>query len=183
VPVIYNCLFTLKSDSNFYMSLNYIIKKTKAMKKVIYAFFLLTALSANATSPPEINEKVEKAFRATFADAENVNWYEADGNYQAYFSVSEITVKAIYDSDGKLLQTIRYYNEKQLPAIILARLKENNPERQVFGVTEISNGTEVMYHIVLKCDKNWYWIKSDPLGNMELTQKLKRGEPRDKSPF
>ena len=153
------------------------------MKKVLYLVMLLTSLSAAANNPPEINDKVMKAFKETFSEAENVNWREMENSCQADFKISEIKVRAVYDKEGVLLQTVRYYDEKNLPSNILAKLKSKQADKQIFGVTEISTESDIAFHIVLKDEKNWYWMKSDAVGNMELTQKLKRAEPRGPSPF
>jgi hypothetical protein len=153
------------------------------MKKVLYLFTMLIGLSAIAATPPEVNEKVIKAFNETFTEAENVSWKEMDNSYLANFTISEIAVRAIYDNEGSLLETVRYYEGKNLPSNILAKLKSKQPSKEIFGVTEIVTATEVAFHIVLKDNKNWYWFKSDPLGNLELTQKLKRGEPREAAAF
>ena len=153
------------------------------MKNVLLLTALLVVLSAAATTPPEVNEKVIKAFNETFSEAENVKWQERANLFQADFKISEIAVRAIYADDGSLLQTVRYYTEKNLPSNILAKVKTRYENKQVFGVTEIVNDNEVSFHIVLKDEKHWYWIKSDPYGNMEQTQKLKRGEPTEKTAF
>ena len=150
------------------------------MKKVMYLAAMMISLSSVAANPPEISDKVMKAFKQTFTDAENVSWSEVENSstYQANFTVSAVTVKALYDDDGNLLQTMKYYVEKNLPSTILAKLKIKQAGKEIFGVTEIANDYEVAFHIVLRDEKHWYWIKSDPLGNMEQTRKLIRGEPR-----
>ncbi len=150
------------------------------MKKVMYLAAMMISLSSVAANPPEISDKVMKAFKQTFTDAENVSWSEMENSntYQANFTVSAVTVKALYDDDGNLLQTMKYYDEKNLPSTILAKLKIKQAGKEIFGVTEIANDYEVAFHIVLRDEKYWYWIKSDPLGNMEQTNKLIRGEPR-----
>ncbi len=153
------------------------------MKKVMYLVVLLAGLSAAATTPPEISEKVIKAFKATFTGASDVSWNQTDNSCRADFKMSEIRVCALYDNEGNLLKTIRYYNEKNLPSNVLAKVKMKHDGKLIFGVTEIVSVDEVAYHIVLKDEKNWYWIKSDSFGNQELTQKLKRGEPRDAAGF
>jgi hypothetical protein len=149
------------------------------MKKVLYLVVLLISVSATAATPPEISEKVIKAFKETFAGAEDVSWREMENSCQASFKVSEITVRAIYDNEGSLLKTIRYYGEKNLPSNILAKLKKKHVGKEIFGVTEIVTDSEMVFYIVLKDEKNWYWINSDPYGNMVQEQKLKRGEPRE----
>ena len=153
------------------------------MKKVLYLVMLLTSLSAAANNPPEINDKVMKAFKETFSEAENVNWREMENSCQADFKMSEIKVRALYNKEGILLQTVRYYDEKTLPSNILAKLKSKQAGKEIFGVTEIATDSEIAFHIVLKDEKNWYWMKSDAVGNMELTQKLKRADPKEPAAF
>ena len=53
------------------------------MKQLIYLAVLLTGLTATAAAPPEISEKVLKAFKETFSGAENVTWKELDNSSQA----------------------------------------------------------------------------------------------------
>jgi hypothetical protein len=149
------------------------------MKILLYVAVMLISFSASASNPPEVTEQVIKAFKETFNEARNVSWEEkADNCYQAHFTISEITVRALYAEDGKLVQTIRYYNEKELPARILARFKSMYKDKQITGVTEVANDEEISYTVVLKDDKHWFWVKSDPYGNLEQITKLKNGEPK-----
>ena len=148
------------------------------MKKVLYFAVMLVSISAAAANPPEISEKVMKAFNETFTEAENVSWQELDNSCQADFKVSEMRVRATYDNDGNLLSTTKYYDEKSLPSNILAKLKIKYAGKQITGVTEIMSDSDISYHIVLKDEKNWYWVESTPYASLTLTQKLKRGEPK-----
>ena len=145
------------------------------MKKFLYLAVMLISLSAAATTKPvpDVAEKVLKAFQQTFSGAQDVTWNETDNNYQANFKMSEIKVRAKYDSEGNLLETVRYYGEKELPLNIIARLKKKYASQEVFGVTEISSENEMTYHIVLKDAKHWYTVKADPYGNLQQTEKFK----------
>lgn len=148
------------------------------MKKVLYIAVVLVSLSAAAANPPEISEKVIKAFNETFTKAENVSWLELDNSCQVYFKVSEMQIRATYDNDGNLLRTTKYYDEKNLPSNILAKLKIKYAGKEISGVTEIMTENDIAYHIVLKDEESWYWVESTPYASLTLTQKLKRGEPR-----
>ena len=103
-------------------------------------------------------------------------WNESENTVQANFKVNEIQVRAIYDNEGNLLETVRYYGEKNLPPNIIARLKKKYNGKEIFGVTEISSENDLSYHITLKDDKNWYTVKSDPYANLQQTDKFKRAE-------
>lgn len=146
------------------------------MKKFVYLAVLLIGISATAATPPEVNEKIMKAFKSTFTGAENVVWNETENNAQANFKLDEIQVRASYDNEGNLLETVRYYGEKNLPPNIMGKLKKKYPGKQVFGVTEITSETEVSYYISLKDDTHWYKVKSDPYANLQQTDKFKRAE-------
>ena len=144
------------------------------MKKLVIFLGLFAALGATASAPPEVNEKVLKAFKETFVKATEVVWHEMANSYEAHFKQSEVVTRATYDTDGNLLRTTRYYSEEDLPIHILSKLKKKYPGKSIFGVTEITNDEEVTYHITLQDEKNWYQVKSDSGGSLELSKKFKK---------
>ena len=149
------------------------------MKRLIYLAVMLVGLSATstaATPPDDISEKVLKAFKATFTTAQEVTWKELDNSCQANFKMNSITIRAMYDNEGNLLETIRYYGEDNLPPNIIAKLKKRYSGKEVFGVTEVTSDSEVAYHVTLKDEKHWYTVKSDPYANLQQTDKFKRAD-------
>jgi hypothetical protein len=144
------------------------------MKKLIILTCLFAALSATASNPPEVNEKVLKAFGETFMKATEVVWHEVQNLYEASFKQSEIISRAIYDQDGNLLRTTRYYSQENLPINILTKLQKRYAGKSVYGVTELSSGEEVSYHITMQDEKNWYIIKADNWGGIELEKKYRK---------
>ena len=105
------------------------------MKKLIICLCLFAAIGAIAAEPPEVNEKVLKAFNETFMKATDVVWHEMQNSYEARFKQSEIVTRAIYDTEGNLLRTTRYYAVEHLPINILSKLKKKYAGKSVFGVT------------------------------------------------
>jgi hypothetical protein len=75
-----------------------------------------------------------------------------------------------------LIQTIRYYGERQLLPNIVSKLRKKYTGREIFGVTETSSDLGVSFLVTLKDDKNWYVVKSDVYGNLEQTEKFKRAD-------
>lgn len=144
------------------------------MKKIVVFVALFAALGAAATTPPEVNEKVLRAFKETFIKATDVVWHEMDNSYQASFIQSSITTRATYDTEGNLLRTTRYYAEESLPVHILGKLKSKYAGKSVYGVTEITQENEVAYFVTLQDEKNWYVVKSDNWGSLELTKKFRK---------
>lgn len=144
------------------------------MKKLIIFTCLFAALSATASNPPEVSEKVLKAFSKTFMKATEVVWHEVQNLYEASFKQSEVISRAIYDQDGNLLRTTRYYSQENLPINILTKLQKRFAGKSVYGVTELSTDDEVSYHITMQDEKNWYIIKADNWGSLELENKYKK---------
>lgn len=144
------------------------------MKKIIVFVCLFATLGAAASAPPEVNEKVLKAFEATFVKAKDVVWHEMANSYEAYFKQSEIATRASYDMDGNLLRTTRYYGEENLPINVLTKIKKKFVGKSIYGVTESATEEEVTYHVVLQDEKNWYIIQSDSWGSLELSKKYRK---------
>ena len=145
------------------------------MKKLIFALtMLLGSATTFAIAPPEVNEKVLKAFQETFKDPKEVNWHEYENYYEVDFKQDEIKTQVRYDGDGNITGTTRYYFEKQLPPYIISNLKRKYPQRTVYGVTEIYSENDLQYYITMEDEKNWYTVKSNPLGSLEQTDKFKK---------
>ena len=144
------------------------------MKKLVVFLALFAALGAAATTPSEVNEKVLKAFKETFAKATDVVWHEMQNSYLASFKQSEIITRATYDTEGNLLRTTRYYSEENLPIHVLAKLKKKYSDKSVYGVTEMTQDDDVAYFVTLHDAKNWYIVKADNWGGLELTKKYRK---------
>jgi len=149
------------------------------MKKIIFALtMLLGSMTIFANVPPEVNEKVLKAFQETFTNPKEVNWHEYANYYEVDFKQDEIKTQVRYDADGNITGTTRYYFEQQLPPHILANLKKKYPQRSVYGVTEIYSENDLQYYITMEDEKNWYSVKSNPLGNLEQTEKFRKADTK-----
>src|SRR5215831_2542310 len=148
------------------------------MKKIILSTALLVTIVAAASASPydDVNAKVLKAFNQTFANAQDVVWHEYENVYQANFKQDDIQIRAQYDQEGTLIQTIRYYGERQLLPNIVSHVKKRYAGRVIFGVTETSSDLGVSFLVTLKDEKNWYVVKSDVYGNLEQTEKFKRAD-------
>jgi hypothetical protein len=145
------------------------------MKPLLFSLMLLLGSTATfAITPPDVNEKVLKAFNETFKDPQNVAWHEYDDYYEVSFKQEEIKTRVRYDEQGNILGTTRYYSEKELQPHIVARIKSKYPNRSIYGVTELYSENSLEYYITLQDDKHWYTIRSTALGDLEQTEKFKK---------
>jgi hypothetical protein len=145
------------------------------MKKTFFISMLIviSATSIFATKTYAVNDKVLKIFNETFPEVRQPIWNTFDKYYEVYFTKPDnLSYRIDYDFDGKVIQTMRYYDGINLPAFIKSKVSEKYPNKKIAGVTEVNSDTEFGYHIILEDDKNIYNVKSDPTGNISLESKL-----------
>ncbi len=143
------------------------------MKKVIlFAFIIMITGSSFANKP--VSEKVLKVFKATFSDAQNVVWTDAENVYTVKFLQKGINTFVKYDEEGNFISSRRYYLAEQLPVDIQCTIKKKFADKTIFGVTEYTVGDEVNYYIKLEDAKNWVTVKIDNARNIEITEKYKK---------
>lgn len=123
----------------------------------------------------EVNEKVLKSFNETFSLAEEVRWEEYKTYYTVSFVHSGVRSKVNYDKDGKMLGSIRYYAPQMLPLNVYNRLKMEYSKKELFGVTEVTFGTDVTYFVKMQDSKNWITVRIDASGNSSIHEKYKKG--------
>src|SRR5947209_4752853 len=130
------------------------------MKKMILlaagAFLLVNSTFAKVDPDREdVNEKVLKVFETTFPVATDVKWKEYTDYYSASFKQSEVQTEVRYDKDGNFISSLRYYKEERLPLSVLSQIKKKFPSKSIFGVTELTTGTDIAYFVTLEDEKTW----------------------------
>jgi len=144
------------------------------MKKNLLAIALIAGVVSlsSFTVKAEINQKVLQSFHAVFAEAKHVKWTEYPDSYYVSFTQNDVLVKANYDKDGNLLNSIRYYKEQRLPLNILYKVKKEYSGRTIDIVTEVSNNDGTAYFVQMKNDKGFIIVKSDESGNTEIVDRI-----------
>jgi len=144
------------------------------MKKIILIAAILGSSFRLLAADPTVNEKVLNAFNKLFKNVQDLNWTETEASYEANFKQNEITSRVIYDKEGNIIQTFRYYHEEQLPIMLLAKLKNKFTDKKVYGVTEICTEEGIYYYITMEDEKNWIQVRADGYGSMTVEKKFKK---------
>jgi len=149
------------------------------MKKfIIIISSLLLSFSLFARDP---EENLIKVFSSSFPKAENVHWYEMPKAWVVNFVTDGIRSRVVYLKDNKVTEFTRYYFEQNLPFLIRSKVKETYPNKNIFGVIEVSIITEngasrLEYFIKLEDAKGWMTVKSDNDGNLSVEEKYKKAQ-------
>lgn len=145
------------------------------MKKIFLAV-VLACVSTFVFAAPPVSEKVLKIFQAVFPDVQNARWYENESHYEVYFEKQDMKCRIRYDLDGKVMSTIRYFEEKDLAPFLRLKITQKYPGKKIFGITEMNSENELTYHVVLEDKENWYNISADAMGQLSLTDKFKKAD-------
>src|SRR5688572_30796275 len=152
------------------------------MKKLFIMFSALLlsfSLIARDPGPGEIDDKLIKTFTTSFPKAERVHWYEMPKAWVVNFVADGVRSRIVYLKDGKVTEFTRYYFEANLPFLIRSKIKDAYPNKNIFGVVEVSIMTEsgasrIEYFVKLEDEKTWLTVKSDNEGNLNVTEKYKK---------
>lgn len=155
--------------------INKTFKKSKMKNLILLAALFVSINVFAAEKNPTVNEKVLKTFNLLFKDAQDVRWSTATPYSVASFESDDVKTKAVFDKEGNMMKTFRYYKEDKLPANILYNVKKRF-DHEVWGVTEVADNNGTEYHIALKSSERWYTVKADANGTVLLLKKFKRGD-------
>jgi hypothetical protein len=156
--------------------------KSLHMKKFTILFSsLLMGISVFAFDPGKMDKKLLQLFNASFPNAENVTWEELPNSYVLSFVENGIRTRVRYKNDGSYGSNItRYYLEIKLPATISASIKDSNPDKKIFGVTEVtsvtSNCRQTEYYVILEGEKAFTTVKADKEGNIVVVDKFRKAK-------
>src|SRR6478735_7859677 len=138
---------------------------------LILAFALLFTASAFAA---DVNDKVLKNIKETFSTAENVHWQEYKEFFSVSFMQSDMRTTVNYDKKGNMIGSLRYYEPQMLPLNIINQLKKDYPKKSLFGVTEISYGSDISYYVKMQDEKTWITVKVDATGENSVVEKFNK---------
>jgi hypothetical protein len=143
------------------------------MKTLTFILCLL-GLTIGATAA-EVKEEVLKIFNKTYPGAQATSWEETKEGYKVFFTRKDITYRIMYDGDGNVTLALKYYDEDNLPPLILNKVKKSYAGYLVHSVVEESTDTSLSYHIILQNEKKIVNLKSDPVGFLEVESKYNKG--------
>jgi hypothetical protein len=134
------------------------------MKTIIISVVMLFAASSYAG--PAIHETVVKKFNENFPEAQSVKWYSGTDYYEVSFINKDVPERVYYDLDGKVIRTIRYYDETKLNPFISQKIKEKYRNKSIKSVTELQEDSGILYQIVLQDDKHLYIVNCNGSGEI-----------------
>ncbi len=144
------------------------------MKKMMLTACLIIVCAAGFSA--NVNEEVLKIFSKSYPDAKAISWTEQKNGYLVYFNRKDISYRVVYDDDGNVVYSIKYYGEDNLSPLIINKIKKGYPDYKIHSVVEKSSESNVEYHIIIEGQKKLVTLKADPLGNYEIESKYDKAD-------
>lgn len=120
------------------------------MKKLFFPLFALLTISASAQKP-NVPDAAKKAFAKSCPGISKVTWEKEDGNFEASFEQNGNQLSVIYDAKGAMLESEIEMKAADLPAGIIAYMKEHYKGVSIKSGAKITkaNGT-INYEAAIK---------------------------------
>lgn len=150
------------------------------MKKILFLSLIaassMSIYSAPLPANPDISAKIMKAFHSHFPEVATSSIYQAGDTYIVTFKSADnnSSGRIYYDSDGNLLQTIRYYDAKELSPFIRAKIEATYKDKTILNVTEVENDSEHFYKVILQDASSMIVVRVKRNGSMHLEKKYKK---------
>jgi hypothetical protein len=150
------------------------------MKKALF-LCLIAAGSMSIFATPlhaatDISAKILKEFHTHFPEVANPTIYHSGDTYTVSFrnSKNNTSGRIYYDSDGNVLETIRYYSEKELSPFIRSKIQSKYKDKSIFMVTDVENDSEHYYQVILENQNSLLVVHVNDNGSMHLEKKYKK---------
>lgn len=138
------------------------------MKKLIVAVLMLSGITcfARNINISKVPEPVKYTFYKNFPEVKEAKWEMEHGKYEANFEKDGQNQSALFDENGKWLETETHLDPRLLPAKVVMYVKNNYDGHKIKEAAKLTmpNG-ETMYEAEVKCmdlmfDANGKFIKA-----------------------
>jgi hypothetical protein len=135
--------FTFKCAGNFVL-LILLANLSYSQDRGVTTLAPVTVTTANTTA--DVSQKVVKAFKAAFKDAEDQRWFKLNKDFLVKFIMNQQQNNALFRKNGFMIYHLTFGGEKNLPADIRKIIKPNYYD---YNITKVVNVNEADRNIGL----------------------------------
>lgn len=104
----------------------------------------------NITAIEKITPKIFNRFNKKFHNVTNVKWDQLGDKFLATFSVNETTTRSLFSRKGKIIYTINYSSEKNLPDDVRSLVNERYTDYTITSVAQVLEKKRKIWVVKLK---------------------------------
>jgi hypothetical protein len=114
------------------------------MKKFLFvalAAILTTSSFGQKTSKDNIPQAVKDSFKNSFPTVQNEKWEKENQNFEAEFDLNKQEISALFDPEGKLIETEVEIAIVDLPAQIVNYVSKNLSGKKIKEASKITDAS------------------------------------------
>jgi hypothetical protein len=125
--------------------------------------------SMSSPGSSNISEKVLKHFNKKYNNATQVKWYQFDDSFLATFSTGGTLTRSLFDKKGRMIYSINYFSEKQLPADVKKMITNRYESYKITGAAKVLQDNRKIWVIKLADEFNYVTARLED-GEIEETE-------------
>ena len=115
----------------------------------------LATTKNNSSEPLKINDRALRHFQKNFSSASNERWSVNKDSFRVTFDSGDAKYMVDYHPNGSWRNTVRLYDEPELPAAIRRDIRVAYPDCDIIRVNEVQYGTNVAWFVKIN-HEGWY---------------------------
>ncbi len=123
------------------------------------------------TTTSGVSEKIDKSFKSTFPDAQNLTWYKMDKDYLAKFMHDDMSHNTLYKKNGYLKYDIAYGSEKNLPEDVRKQVQDAYSDYKIINAINVKEEGRNIWVVNLEGMKSYVTVRVED-GDLEEVKKL-----------
>ena len=121
----------------------------------------------------KISLKLSNRFNKLFKKAINVKWYKAGDNFLAEFKTEETLNTSLFDKKGRLIYSVNYGSQKQLPASIKKMITDKYEGYEITSVAKVLQDNRKIWIVKLAGKSNYIAARVED-GEMQEVENFQR---------
>ncbi len=126
------------------------------------------------TTTANVSEKVAKAFKVAFKDAEDPQWFKLNKDFLVSFIMNQQQNRALFRKNGFMIYYLAFGGEKSLPADIRKIIKPNYYDYNITKVVKVNEADRNIWVVNMEDAKNFVIVRVEN-GELEEVQNVKKG--------
>lgn len=145
------------------------------MTTLVVVTLSITSLFANnSKNRNNIDERVEKSFKKTFASAQQESWSRVNNLNKVQFNLNGQVLFAYLDDEGTLVGVYRNILSTQLPISLMTEVKEEYSDYWISTLFEVANEGATTYYITLENAGQQLVLKSENSSSWSVFSRTKK---------
>lgn len=145
------------------------------MTTLLVVTLSITSLFANnSKNRNNVDERVEKSFKKTFASAQQESWSRVNNLNKVQFNLNGQVLFAYLDDEGTLVGVYRNILSTQLPISLMTEVKDEYSDYWISTLFEVANEGTTTYYITLENAGQQLVLKSENSSSWSVFSRTKK---------